>query len=436
MGRKKLVKDLTGIRKRGNTYQVRVYGLGQDKVTGKDIVLSGQAPTEDEAIKLRDSFRAQIATKKTSRSNAKFGEVLDEWLSGHDIEETTLSGYKMYVRRYLRPAFGEVTLTRLLQLGPKAFEDFATDVKRCRRRCKPRVKLIDHRTERDHKCDDRCKPHACKPLGPSSIRQIHAVMSGALNAAVRWNWIAFNPVDAAKKPRAPRPNPDPPTPEQAALLVNKAWEEDEQWGTLVWLTMVTGLRRGELLALRLPRIVFDHAETDPHSCETEGCRAVVEARTNIVIRDGKLIEKETKSHQIRRISVDPTTTDLLAAWIERVHARCEAADVPVTSETFLFSYAAGHDRHADPDGVTHRYSRMAASLGLKTHLHELRHYSATELLTAGVDLRTVAGRLGHGGGGATTLRVYAAWVPSADKQAADLLASRMPSRPPRERGSD
>src|SRR4051794_13467251 len=41
--------------------------------------------------------------------------------------------------------------------------------------------------------------------------------------------------------------------------------------------------------------------------------------------------------------------------------------------------------------------------------HALRHYSATELLAAGVDLRTVAGRLGHGGGGATTLRVYAAW---------------------------
>jgi site-specific recombinase XerD len=70
---------------------------------------------------------------------------------------------------------------------------------------------------------------------------------------------------------------------------------------------------------------------------------------------------------------------------------------------------------------------MTAKLGLDTHLHELRHYSATELLAAGVDLRTVAGRLGHGGGGATTLKVYAAWVQSADEQAAELLASRLPS---------
>jgi integrase len=54
-----------------------------------------------------------------------------------------------------------------------------------------------------------------------------------------------------------------------------------------------------------------------------------------------------------------------------------------------------------------------------------RHYSATELLTAGVDLRTVAGRLGHGGGGATTLRVYAAWVGESDRRAAEILGSRM-----------
>jgi integrase len=55
----------------------------------------------------------------------------------------------------------------------------------------------------------------------------------------------------------------------------------------------------------------------------------------------------------------------------------------------------------------------------------LRHYSATELISAGVDVRTVAGRLGHGGGGTTTLRVYAAWVPESDRRAADLLASRL-----------
>ena len=45
---------------------------------------------------------------------------------------------------------------------------------------------------------------------------------------------------------------------------------------------------------------------------------------------------------------------------------------------------------------------MAERLGINTHIHALRHYSATKLLSAGIGLRTVAGCLGHGGGGATT----------------------------------
>jgi site-specific recombinase XerD len=68
---------------------------------------------------------------------------------------------------------------------------------------------------------------------------------------------------------------------------------------------------------------------------------------------------------------------------------------------------------------------MCAKLGIDSHLHALRHYTATELLSAGVDLRTVAGRLGHAGGGTTTLRVYAAWVSASDRRAAEILGSRM-----------
>jgi hypothetical protein len=46
-----------------------------------------------------------------------------------------------------------------------------------------------------------------------------------------------------------------------------------------------------------------------------------------------------------------------------------------------------------------------------------------------VDVRTVAGRLGHSGGGVTTLRTHAAWVSEADQRAAGEISARMPSRP-------
>jgi integrase len=58
---------------------------------------------------------------------------------------------------------------------------------------------------------------------------------------------------------------------------------------------------------------------------------------------------------------------------------------------------------------------------------------ATELVAAGVDVRTAAGRLGHGGGGGgggtTILQVCAAWVADADQRAASATASRLPKRP-------
>ena len=53
-------------------------------------------------------------------------------------------------------------------------------------------------------------------------------------------------------------------------------------------------------------------------------------------------------------------------------------------------------------------------------LHDLRHYVATRLLAAGVDVRTVAGRLRHRNP-STTLNVYSHFVPKADREAADAL---------------
>jgi hypothetical protein len=93
---------------------------------------------------------------------------------------------------------------------------------------------------------------------------------------------------------------------------------------------------------------------------------------------------------------------------------------------YLFSTDPTHVTWRRPSSVSQRYSRMCASLGWDVDVKDLRYYSATELIAAGVDVRTVAGRLGHGGGGATTLRVYSAWRPEADQRAARTVSDRLP----------
>jgi hypothetical protein len=157
----------------------------------------------------------------------------------------------------------------------------------------------------------------------------------------------------------------------------------------------------------------------------------IEIRRNYVLHRGVGVEKDTKTHQMRRIALDSETVALLREQKARVAARAADLGSEFAGELYMFGGLKSPDHRTpySPRAVSSRYRDMAERLGIRTHIHALRHYSATELLTAGVDLRTVAGRLGHGGGGSTTLRVYAAWVASSDRMAAELLRTRLPGRP-------
>ena len=86
--RKQAPRDLTGIRQRGSTYQIRV-SAGYDPVMGRQLFLSGSADTEDAAIGIRDRLRAPVRENTAARTNVTLGYLLDQWLSGHQVEETT-----------------------------------------------------------------------------------------------------------------------------------------------------------------------------------------------------------------------------------------------------------------------------------------------------------------------------------------------------------
>jgi hypothetical protein len=184
---------------------------------------------------------------------------------------------------------------------------------------------------------------------------------------------------------------------------------------LVWLAMTTGARRGELCDLRRDLLDLD--------------KAVLSIRSSIAQDGAKTWEKDTKTHQQLRIALDAETVSLLRAY--KQHCATQAADLSrkVDPQGRIFSPSIDHRTWLKPGTVSQRYQRMCEKLHWDMNIHELRHYSATELIAAGVDVRTVAGRLGHGGGGATTLRVYSAWVSEADQRAAGTMTGRMPAPP-------
>jgi integrase len=183
-------------------------------VTGRQLFLTGSADTEDAAIvlrdRLRDRLRAQVRDNTAARTNVTLSYLLDEWLAGHQVEETTRASYRLLIDGFIRPALGDTPIARLCRLGPRPFEQLYAELWTCRRRCHGRS-FVEHRTPQPHTCDERCAPHVCKPLALSSGRQCHAVLSGALSAAKRWGWITVNLLDAAQRARMPAPQPDPPS---------------------------------------------------------------------------------------------------------------------------------------------------------------------------------------------------------------------------------
>jgi hypothetical protein len=175
---------------------------------------------------------------------------------------------------------------------------------------------------------------------------------------------------------------------------------------------MTGLRRGELCALTWDTLDFENG--------------IISIRRSIAHVGSRTWEKDTKTHQQRRIALDAQTLQLLQLYRNRRLSAAAELGLTLTDETRIFSRDPDGRRWLLPDSVSQRYAKMCSRLGWDMNLHQLRHYSATELVAAGVDLRTIAGRLGHGGGGVTTLRVYSAWMPEADSRAATTLGSRLP----------
>ncbi|WP_216213762.1 tyrosine-type recombinase/integrase [Amycolatopsis aidingensis] len=392
--------------------RVRVYA-GKDPVTGKDHWLSEvvkKGPdAANEAEKARTRLLNQVDERRAPRTRATVGQLLDRHFELLKVEDNTLTGYDSLARIHIRPLLGDQPLGRI---DGEILDSFYKELRTCRAHCRGR-KYVQHRTDRPHECDDRCGPHKCEPLGDGSIRKIKAILTGAGKRARRWGWMGTNLFELAEPVPVARPNPQPPTADQAAVIANEAWQELD-WGMLVWLAMMTGARRGELCALKWDRVDFS--------------AGVLTIRSSIGQRGSRTWEKDTKTHQQRRIALDEQTVTLLRAYRRHCAERVGIGpEMPV--EARIFSPVPDGSTWLKPDTVSQRYARMCARLGWDMNIHQLRHYSATELIAAGVDVRTVAGRLGHGGGGATTLRVYSAWVSEADQRAAGSLTGRMPELP-------
>jgi len=374
-------------KRREGVWELRVY-VGRDPVTGKERQVSrtfhGGSREADQA--LRDLVE-KYGDSPPDGFGATVGQLLDRWLDEcerMDLSPTTMRTYRAQIKQTIRPRLGKVVLSRLT---PKQLDDLYGDMK-------------------------------ADGLSPKTIRNHHAIISSALHQAVRWGWVKQNVADRAKPPRISLGRVTAPSVEAVRSVIEAAEERDPRLAPLLMLAALTGMRRGELCALRWTDVDLDRGE--------------LEVSRSVVVVPGGLAEKGTKTHRSRRVALDDVGIALLRHHRANVDDWARQAEVVVPDNAHVFSHAVDGSKPFRPDNVTGFFTRVRDSLGLHdVRLHDLRHFTATQLIGAGVDVRTVAGRLGHSDP-SVTLRVYSHALEERDRAAADIMGRVLsPAQPVR-----
>ena len=238
--------------------------------------------------------------------------------------------------------------------------------------------------------------------GEATIRNQHTVLRAALQQAVRWECVATNPASAAPIEQPKRQQKGTLTNDEVRALIEAAAEVHEMAPLAFRLAAETGARRGELAAFRWEKFVDD--------------KVVVDGQI-VVSTDGKGVRaprlQATKTGSRRVVALSPSLVEMVG----------EKAAKYAEVTAWLF----GPD--ADPPspdriGWWWRRSRELAGIDKRWRLHDLRHWSATQSIASGQDVRTVAHRLGHADP-AMTLRVYAHAMAEADEALAEILGAAL-----------
>jgi integrase len=274
----------------------------------------------------------------------------------------------------------------------------------------PTTRYRSARSRPGHDCKlSGCQPHSCHPMKPSTIHGIHSILSGAFDAAQRWEWVDFNPAESAKPPTVRQKKRPATLPSAVVKVIEQARSSGQHAIALyVWLVAITGTRRGELCAVQVRDIDLENG--------------VLHVAFNYVVKGGNKVRKDTKTHQDRYLAVDPVTCALVREHLAAAEAALAGTGVKLAHDAYLFSNQPANARPWNPDWASHRVADLADAAGVELNIKAMRHYTASQLLAAGFDLGNTAARLGHSGGGAVTLKHYADPVSEVDRRAAAYLA--------------
>ncbi|GBE22693.1 tyrosine recombinase XerC [bacterium BMS3Bbin01] len=366
--------------KKGDRWYAVIYE-GLDPVTGKERRSWHPASTNrEDAERLAARLAKELKGRNDEGRSLTFGAYLTtRWLPGKKLQlaRSTWDGYRRKIDPHILPTLGKVSVRR----------------------------LRPHRLEVLY--DQKLHPiDGTGALAPKTVLEIHLIIRGALNDAVRRGIVTRNVALVAHTPKLraiPKVEQQPWTAQQLQGFLRAA--AGHRLFPALWLISTTGMRRSELLGLKWDDIDLDTATLSIN-------RGLVSVGYKTHISRGKT------SNSRRAIDLDATTVQVLSSW--RNWQQTEQAVVGAKPTNWVFTNAAGKPIH--PHSISQTFNRIVKRAEVpRIRLHDLRHTHGT-LLKAGVPVKVVSERLGHGNP-AFTIDTYQHVLPGMQAEAARVFES-------------
>ncbi len=325
--------------------------------------------TKQEAMKKRNEALRELEQGTLATGpQQKLKDYLEDWIENVHKDELRISAYVKYKKliKYIVADLGNIWLQKL---SPEQVRRFYTK-----------------------KGKDG--------LSSKTINSIHGVLHLALENAVRWNYVSRNVCDLVKPPRIVSREVTPLTLEQARALLSSVREHRLE--ELLVVAVVTGMRRGELLALRWSNIDFER-------------RTLLVLHTVDYIPKYGYVETEPKTKAGKRlISLPHFLVDMLRKHRpQQLEQQLKHGDAWENRDLVFPDLRGGY---FNPNYLLRVFKKLLNEAGLP-HMpfHDLRHSAATILLSMGVNIKVVQELLGHSNI-SITLGTYAHLLPSMQQE--------------------
>ena len=346
--------------------------------------ISSEKGNKREAQQMMRRMLAEMDAKKIIYSDKTlFMDWIRKWLElkKDTVRANTYEGYEIYVDRHIEPYFKPLKLS-LDKVTPQHLQDYY------------RLKMKGTGGK--------------KGLSPNSLIKHHVVLHGALEEAVRKNFIPYNPADRVTLPSKREFKGKAYSSAQANQLLSLL--EDEPLKSVVVLGLYYGLRRSEVCGLRWRDINFQTGKISI-------CNTVVKTKT--------LIEHEqTKSRASKRtMYLIPETVP----YLKHLKA-AQAENRLLTGREYqegdhVCVWPSG--KPVSPDYVSHAFRDFLIKNKLPLiRFHELRYTAGSLLLEKGLSAKQIQEYLGHEKV-ATTLDIYAHLSAQGKEEAAQTMGGML-----------